>query len=258
MSPVSRRSLFVGLTLLGLAAVAYPRLASSPAREHSSDPHATTVRRTDPAVTRELGASLDEFEALYTDARGFMSQADTEALKARRAAASATIVARIGAGGPEIVPAVRDALRATERPRDKLVLIAGLGRNPSAEAVAALEELYAEQDLFRVKEEALRSLGESEGPGHARLLATEMVAAKDERLAQIAAMSLYGDGEATQALIAAVWSDRPMNVRLEAISSLGGVGTVEARSSLEQIADSGEIEARVAQYAAHVLRRERG
>lgn len=212
-----------------------------------------------PTVRTSTGAdlprSLDTWRGLYAE-QGQLTREETERLKERRTLAAEALQASVGAGGPAAVDWAIAALRDAKGSRERLLLIGALGRNPSEEAVAALESAYAEQDSFRLQEEALRALGTSAGDGATDVLLDALDAAEDERLRQIAAQSLTGHVEAL-APLTALASDptESMNVRLEAIPAIGAMGTPESRAALEQIAADDGLEARVRQFAARELAR---
>jgi hypothetical protein len=200
----------------------------------------------------DLTAEVSTWRALYAP-RSWLDEAGTQALKAERQARAEAIATSIGAGGPDIVASVRERWEAADA-RERLLLIDGLGRNPSPEAVTALGALYEEAELFRLKEEVLHALGASEGPGHETLLVAVMEG-EDERLAQVATMALYGEEAAAEALTAVIYSEAAMNVRLEALHSLSGVEGEAAGAALAAAATSEALEPRVRVYAEHELAR---
>ncbi len=205
----------------------------------------------------DLASSIADWRELYGD-QPRLTPEETIALRERREAAAEELAARIGASGAEIVPEVRAAIGAAERSREKLVLMGGLGANPSAEAVDALEDVFEVEDLFRLKEEALRQLGNSDGDGHIDLLIEQMLYSEDPALAQIAAAMLHGEAGALEALVKCVHGAQPVEVRLEAVHSIGGIGTDEARAALEAIAGSGELPERIRLYADKEIQRSFG
>jgi len=208
---------------------------------------------TDPGVVRDLVSELAAWRSLY-DNRGWLSQDETKALAAERKAAAAVLAAKIGASGPGIVPEVRGAIRNAPGSREKLTLMDGLGENPSAEAVDALEDIYAEEELARIKEEALRQLGNSDGEGHNDMLIEEMLNGDDPAMAQTAAAMLYGEAEAMDALVECIYGEQSVEIRLEAVHSVGGVGSDEAQEALEGVTQS-ELEERVQVYAEREIER---
>ncbi len=238
-----------------LAGVGWWLSQPEPPEVGSGTPSARRTVLTRTGGDAELERAVVELDALYGERRGYLTPEETEALKRQRSAAAEAIAARIGAGDAAVVAATLDRIRTTEASREKLVLIAGLGRNPSAEAVAALGAVYEEAELFRLREEALRALGRSEGPGHAELL-VRALGADDAGLSQIAAMALYGEAEAVSDLASVASSPYgEINTRLEAVSSLGGVQEEESLAALEQIRDDDGLEPRVRQYAERVIER---
>lgn len=206
-----------------------------------------------PLAGPDLERALTAWRDLYAP-RAAIDEAATQALKAERDAAAEAIMAGIGAAPASSVAEVLDRWRKAEA-RERLLLIDGVERNPSVEGVDTLETMYRECDARRICEEALAGLGASEGPGNTELL-VEVLNGEDARAAQVAAMALYGEGEAADALIAAVYSEQPIEVRLEAVHSLGGIDTEAADAALAAAATSEKLEARVRVFAQK--ERERG
>lgn len=208
---------------------------------------------TTPRAGQPVRAEVESLTSLYATDRGHMDAAARSALKAERARAHDALVRSVAEGGAAVVGPTLEAIRQGAA-REQLVLVEGLGRNPSPEAVAALEVVYGEAGTFRLRESVLTALGGSDAPGHTALL-EEVLTSQDDTLAQVAAMALSGELEAVDALRAAVDAEAPMAVRLEALSSLGEVGTPEARAEVQAVADDPTKEPRVRQYASHVLAR---
>lgn len=253
MSLRFRPFMFASLAILGVG-LAVSQLPGSSLRTEDEPPTAPS-RRTSSTTSTDLAPSLDAWRSLYAD-RPMISQAETELLELQRLAAADALVARVGAGGAAIVPSVLAAIRAAEGSRERLVLVEGLGRNSSAEAVDALLAVYAEADTFRLQEEVLRALGRSEAAGATEALVAELSGAEDERLRQLAAGALAGEAEALDALYAVVVdTTAPINARLEAIPSIGAVGDEEAKATLQAIASDEALEPRVRRFADHELAR---
>ena len=179
----------------------------------------------------KVEAALDSWRGLY-ERRAKGAEEAEELIEARRAA-QAKAVERLGRGGDAIVPGMLDAYSDAKRSREKLVLLMGLGANGSPAALAALSDKVATEDRFRLREEALRGVGRSPSMEAEEMLVDAMASADDERLQQIAAQSLYGRPGALEALTEAVLSlHLPMNVRLEAVHGIGGVGSDLALQTL--------------------------
>lgn len=229
-------------------------LSSAADRSSADSPTGGTGARygSSDSVT-DLDADLAAWRKLYGD-QPWLTPEQTVALREQRKTAAADLARRIGNSGPGIVQDVRDAIRDAERSREKLVLMDGLGSNASAEAVDALEDVYNDEDLARVKEEALRQLGNSDGEGHNDLLIDEMIGCDEDAMAQTAAAMLYGEADALEALVACVNGDQAIEVRLEAIHSIGGIGDDAAHEALVGIAGGGH-EDRITVYAERELDR---
>lgn len=227
-------------------------------------PAVTEAAGSDSAGSEALGtAPRDDVGGLAEEIAGWrklyenqprLTPEQTVDLRERRAAAAEELARRIGNSGPEIVPQVRSAIREAPRSREKLVLMDGLGNHPTAEAVDALEEVFSEEELARLKQEALRQLGNSEGEGHNDLLIDQMLDGEDPELAQLAAAMLHGEAGALDSLLACIYGDQPVEVRLEAVHSIGGIGTDEARSALDGVVSS-DLEDRVRLYAEKEIER---
>lgn len=204
-----------------------------------------------------LAASLSAWRDLHRPV-GYLSQEDTEALIADREAAAAALAGVIAQLEGAELDAVLDAFHGAERSRDKLVMIDGLGQNPSTDALVILEEIYASEDSYTLKSNVIRALGDSPADGHHEVLIEQMWGAEDERLQQLSAQGLYGEGVASDAMIEAVHSELPVKVRLEAIHSLGATGSDAARAALEEMAQDTGLSPRVRQYAEKELGRSFG
>lgn len=203
------------------------------------------------------GAALDAALAAWRDLhrpRGWLDEAATAALRAERAAAAEAIAGGIGAAPPASLAAVVARSR-TAPPREQLLLVDGLARSPTAEGVAALAALHATCTIRRVCEEVLRGLGRSEGPDRVALL-VRVLLGPDPRAAQVAAMALHGEVEATGALAEAIGGRQPIEVRLEAVHSLGGVPTAAAEVALAGLA-AGALEPRLRVFLERELARRR-
>jgi HEAT repeat protein len=207
-----------------------------------------------PLAGAELAEALSAHRGLYELRPGLTDEAATRAIIAEREASAAQIAARIGSGGPEAARAALGAWRATPLSREGLLLIEGLSQNDSEEAVAALEAVYAEAELFRMREEVLRALGRSEAEGRNELL-VDVMRQGLEKESQVAAGALRGEEEAIEELVEAVSADLPMGTRLEAIHSIGGIGSTDAESALVSISEDARLEERVRQYARAELDR---
>ena len=248
---MTRRTLsVVAAVCLALAVGVSSGKIRTPSPGAAAAPDGATVER-----RVRFDRTVRDWQELYTD-RGYLTVEQTLALKEERAAAAEAIAAGIAGGDAAVVADTLQRIRAAEGSREKLVLIAGLGRNPSPDAVNALEAVYGEAGHFRLKEESLRALGASEAEGHTDLL-VETMGSPNAGLSQIAAMALYGEAEAVPALlVVAVDTDSDMNTRLEAVSSIGGVHTADGRAALEKLREDAALEARIRQYAERVLARE--
>lgn len=197
----------------------------------------------------QVTSGLAELRADYAPRPGLLSEDEARAVIAAREDAADALSARIAAGGAPAVAEVRDAWEGAAS-RERLLLIRGLRDNTSPEAVSALADLYAQADLFRVREEILRALGEHALAGAHPLLLEVAAGAEDERLSQIAAGALFGEEAALDPLAALVrQEDAPMNTRLEAIHSLGGIGDADARAELSALAGEEGLPERVRVYA---------
>lgn len=263
---MSRKTLSLTvLCLLGFGLLLYTAPDGVGARDDTETAGAESeVSRSSRAigsVGQASGFALNPALALWQDHHrpiGYLSQEDTEALIAKREAAAEALATLIGGMSPGDLDAVLRAIQTTDRTRDKLVMIEGLRRNPSAEALSVLEELYRDEGGYTLQSNILRALGDSESPGHTDLLTEQMWSADDERLQQLAAQALYGEPDAVSTLTQAIDSELPMKVRLEAIHSLGATGTGEAQQALEEIADSEDTEQRIRAYADQELVRSFG
>ncbi len=185
----------------------------------------------------DLESHLSEWRRLHGPI-GYLSQEETEMLIARREAAALALAAGIGRMSSSELESVLDAFRSADRSRDKLVMIDGLGSNPSTEALSILEEIYATEDSYTLKSSVIRALGDSPAEGHTDLLVDTMWGGDDERLQQLSAQGLYGEAGMEDALAEAIGSDLPMKVRLEAVHSLGATGSEEAKQILEEAVET--------------------
>lgn len=206
------------------------------------------------AAAAQLEPRLMTWRSLYGE-QPPLSPEQTERLKQARIDAARRVVEGIAQGGAAAVPGTLERLRGDSGSREKLLLVEGLGQNPSAEAVTALEAVYREQGIRRLREDALRALGRSEAPGRSELLQAVMMEEADGRLSQVAAMALHGDGASLGPLVAAIYSSRPMNTRLEAVHSLAGIGDAAASEALARVAADPELGPRVQAYAQRELAR---
>ena len=268
MSLSPRTAGLLGLVLLGLGLSASLLLDSAPTTDAVSAsqvigddiPRPTVTRtasRDDLAMrTGDAEQALDHWRSLFTP-RGTLSLEDTKALVAERDAAAEALAAKIGALPPDAIPDVVSWLDGAST-RDRLVAIDGLGRNPSADAVSALEAMYDDDEGYTNRANILRALGDSPAPGHVDLLVEQVWAAEDERLSQTAAMMLRGEASATASLTDALDSSLPINTRLEAVSSLGAVGTAAAQVALEDLSANPDVPARMRVYAEQELVRSFG
>ena len=267
---MNRRSL-ISLTALCLAGMTAVWLSAPPATpDHptataaAGDANSTARTVASPEADTEAAATAEEVAGILATWRGlhgpvgFLSQAETEALIAEREAAAEALAAAIAELSAAELEGVLAELRAAERSRDKLVMIEGLGRNPSTTALSILEEVYLGEDSYTLKRHVLRALGDSPAEGRHELLTEQMWDAGDERLQQLSAQALYGETVAVDALAEALGSDLPIKVRLEAVHSLGATGTEDARQALEGvIADEGS-EPRMRAFARKELERSFG
>lgn len=265
----SRTALFAGtalaLALAGLGAW----MAQDDAPAPGADTSAETARDTRSERTTRVSsgsapladvAQLDRDLAVWRDLftpKGRLSVEETRALVAERDAAAEALAATIGALSAAELEGVLDRFDESKT-RDKLVLIDGLGRNADEEAVSILEELYETEEGYTVRSNVLKALGDSAAPEHTNLLVDQMWNAQDERLSQTAAMMLRGEMGATGDLAAALDSDLPMNTRLEAVSSLGAVGSADAEQALQDIVEGEDTHPRLKAYAEKELERSFG
>ena len=268
MSISPRIAGLVGLALLvvgvGLVWQGGDATSSEPVSPTASSVDTTSVSRTLDVRTRataaydtdRFAADLDRWRALHAPV-GRLSLEETKALVAARDAQAEALAAGIGALAADDLHEVVLTLDGA-RTRDRLVVIDGLGRNASPEAVAALEALYDQDPGYTTRRNVLTALGDSPAPGHHALLVEAMWSAEDERLSQTAAMMLRGEAAATDALIDALDSALPMNTRLEAVASLGAVGSADAEAALREVVADDAVNARVRAYAERELVRSFG
>lgn len=229
--------------------------SAAPARQIGANPE--RAGHPEAAVLPPLsGAELDDalvaWRQLYAT-RPWLDEEATAKLKAERAAAAEAIAAGIGNAPPGSLGAVLDRWRGAEA-REQLLLIDGVGRNPSSEAVSALESMYATCSSRRVCEDVLSALGNNEGDGNVDLL-VQVLNGEDSRAAQVAAMALYGEAAAETALIEAIYGAQTIEVRLEAVHSLAGVASESAVTALSAASTSEALEPRVQVYAAKEVER---
>lgn len=221
-----------------------PVLRPGPGRSH---PLATDVEQ-----------ALLSSRALY-EPRAQLTQEETLALMADREAAADRVEEAVAKLPASELAGVREALGATSSSREKMTLVRGLGEHMAGEAVQILVDTYEEQGIFRIREEILRALGDSSATGHIELAVRVMLgegpASADPRLRQIAAQSLYGEAEALGALERLLGSAAPIAVKLEAIHSIGGIGSAAARRVLDRVVTSAATPERVRQYAEQELLR---
>jgi HEAT repeat protein len=203
--------------------------------------------------TDEVDADLNAWRALY-EPRARVTEEELVAIQAERKAHADQVIASIGGLEASDIDHVSNTLQAAPN-KERLMLVRGLGANDSPQAVAALEGAYEDIGIFRVREEILRALGDSAAPGHTDLAVRIMVESEDVRLAQVAAQSLYGEESALGKLEALMYSDAPIEVRLEAIHSIGGIKNEAAAAVLRRLIANPDTEARVRMYAEQELRR---
>lgn len=210
------------------------------------------------ALRAVVEEALQSSRALY-EPRAQITQEETVLLMSDRKTAAERVEGAVAGLPADEVGGVHAALRATSSSREKLTLLRGLGAHPAEQAVEVLEASYAEQDVFRIREEILRTLGDSTAPGHIELALQVMFGEgpgpADPRLMQIAAQSLYGEAGALDALERLLSSDAPVAVKLEAIHSIGGIRSGAARRVLERVLASPNTAERVRQYVERELQR---
>lgn len=273
----SRTALFAGtaltltltLALVGLGTWSSlddtPSTSTQVSVETTEDTRRRTTRtaRSGGAATPDGDAGIAQLDRDLTvwrdlfSPKGRLSVEETRALIAERDAAAEALAGTIGGLSADQLDEVLVRFDASKT-RDKIVLIDGLGRNVDGEAVALLEELYEAEEGYTLRAKVLTALGDSAAPAHTHLLVEQMWSAQDERLSQTAAMMLRGEAAATSDLAAAMDSDLPMNTRLEAVSSLGAVGSSEAEQALQEVVDGDDTHPRLKAYAEKELERSFG
>jgi len=210
-----------------------------------------------PRVRPAVDGAMEKWRDLFEQTA--LGSDEANALVDARRQAKAQAVQRLAQGGDDVVPQVLEAYRQTERSREKLVLIEGLGAGGGPAALDALTGLVATEDRFRLREQALRGVGVSDLPQAEDALVDAMLGADDQRLQQIAAQALYGRAGSLDALSGAVLdTGLPMNVRLEAVHGIGGMGSTSALQALQHIASEPTLEARVRVYAEREIVRSFG
>lgn len=265
MTPRTRLTLLVGASLALALATLLPLDRGQPTSVEPSADGPASSEAAPPeldlrALPRRAAAPLSFDQAitahrdLYGE-QGMLTLEETRRLKAARALAKERVKATIADADVDQLVAIGAAWRSAEKSRDKLVIIGGLAGNDLPEAVGLLEDIYAEAEMFRMREETLRALGNSEADGRNALLLDELFLAEDERLAQLAAQALYGEAAAVGSLAEAVYSELPINARLEAIHSMGAARTDEALEALRGISGDASLEARVRSYATKEIER---
>lgn len=208
------------------------------------------------AALGQLDHELAAWRDLFAP-RGRLSVEQTRALVAGRDAQAEALAALIGAMGPAELDALR-ARFAGAKTRDSLVLIEGIGRSSEAVSVSVLEELYVDEAGYTLRSNILKALGDSPAPDHTVLLVQELWTNPDGRLSQTAAMMLRGEEAAAGDLAAAIDSELPLKTRLEAVASLGAVGSAQAEQAPTQVAADEDARARVRAYAEKELVRSFG
>lgn len=202
----------------------------------------------------ELDADLNSWRVLFEPRERLSHDEIVEVMKERDTHRE-RVIASIGRLPGSDIDHVRNTLAAAPN-QEKLMLVRGLGANETPEAVAALNDAYDHIDVFRVREEVLRSLGNSNGPGRNELAIEVMFDdGTDTRLRMVAAQSLRGEEEALGKLEELMYSNAPIEVRLEAIHSIGGIGTEAAAEVLRKLIANPNTEERVRVFAVQELRR---
>ena len=223
----------------------------APLNTHSSLPEARVVYEDTSRRTHVDGAH-GALLSLWGPPDG-LSLDSRRALLASRLAAETKLIETVGGGGEGAVQQVLELYSEANSLKEKLVLIRALGANPSTAACRALEEVASSESVFRLQEEALRALGTSISPEGSESLLRALHTVEDPRLAQVAVQGLFGDVGALGALEALAATDAPMKVRLEAVYSLGGIQTDDARSTLALLASDTSLEPRLRLFAEQAL-----
>ena len=188
----------------------------------------------------EVQVSLEELRALYTDAGALDWDAARNLIEDRkkRVADLERHLADLGDGSAR---ALAEALKAAILTRDKLLLARALGKSGDSDAVAALEALLQGEEGHSVRAEMVAALGRRGDSESTQVLAGLLDPKEDPRLRVAAVHALSGREEALGTLAGVVGTDDDLTVRLEAIRSVGRIGSDGALDLLHTIADSQEI-----------------
>jgi HEAT repeat protein len=206
----------------------------------------------------QIVALLNALDNLYGPPPPGLTPDKASALNSQRAQAKLDLVQKLAALGPGGAQAISDSYKQSGVIRDRLILAEALGAIEDSNAVTVLQNLLAGETDFFHRQKLINSLAHRSESAAVNSLVGITTGNDPGGLKFAAVQGLSGRPGALATLDAIIENPGDMTVRLEAIRSVGRIGTDAARLTLAGIAQKTSLDTIIRQTAIQELRRSFG
>jgi HEAT repeat protein len=211
-----------------------------------------------PTPKGQIIALLNALDNLYGPPPPGQTADKAAALNSQRAQAKLDLIQKLAALGPGGAQAISDSYKQSSVIRDRLLLAEALGSIQDSNAVAVLQNLLSGETDFFHRQKLITSLGHRSESGALNSLVGITTGNDPGGLKFAAVQGLSGRAGALAALNAVIENGTDLAVRLEAIRSVGRIGTDAARQTLVTIAQNASLPSIIRETAIQELRRSFG
>jgi HEAT repeat protein len=235
-----------------LAIVCAVMLAGAWCAQAQGNPNSGSIPR------GQIVSLLNALDNLYGPPPPGLTPDKAAALNAQRAQAKVDLLQKLIALGPGAAQAISDSYKQSNVIRDRLILAEALGSIQDPSAVAVLQNLLAGETDFFHRQKLITALGHRSESGALNSLVGITTGSDPGGLKFAAVQGLSGRAGALAALDAVIENGTDLAVRLEAIRSIGRIGTDAARQMLVKIAQNASLPSIIRETAIQELRRSFG
>jgi HEAT repeat protein len=189
----------------------------------------------------EVASVFEELKKQYAYA-GALNWDEAKALIAKRDQAAKALVDRLAALGSGGAAVLNAAYSQSADMREKMLLIAALGRIKDDQASGILQNLIASETSFSLQRELISALSHRSDTAStdalAGLLTQPPTSQSDSQIQFAAAQALSGRETALSMMVESVSAGSNADVQKELVLSIGAIGTPAAMQALTDIAQN--------------------
>ncbi len=206
----------------------------------------------------QIVALLNALDKLYAPPPPGLGHDAAQTLVVQREKAKQNLIQSLAALGPGAAQAISDLYKQSSAVRDRLILAEALGSSQDPAALPVLQSLLGGETDYFDRQKLISALAHRPESAAGDTLAGVLSGSDPGGLKFAAVQGLAGRPGALTTLDTIIEGGTDVAVRLEAIRSLGRIGTDTARLTLVGIAQKTALDVLVRQTAIQELRRSFG